>query len=146
MKKHCDIEECNGINAGIDPCIQQMVKALNDGGIETICSCCGHGNTIGSIVLKDRRELMIAPDFSTAREMEQYFPDIHGDWMPHKAQGKLNAIQDFIPKIRHAALLIQEGEDGGAALMRVAEKLTAILNVERILPEGLEAAEQIGVR
>lgn len=80
MKKHCDIEECNGINSGIDPCIQKIIKALNDGGIETVASCCGHGNTIGSIILKDGREFIIAPDYETARKIEQYWPDIHGEW------------------------------------------------------------------
>lgn len=42
-----------------DPCIAPLVKALNDGGIRTVASCCGHGKNDGSIVLADGRELVI---------------------------------------------------------------------------------------
>jgi hypothetical protein len=101
MKKHCDIEECNGINRGIDLCIQQMVRALNDGGIETIASCCGHGNTIGSIALKDGRELMIAPDFETAREVERYWPDIHGEWKAYQSETGRAQGERWFRLLRH---------------------------------------------
>ena len=57
--------------AGIDSCIAPIVKALNDGGVPTIASCCGHNNRPGSIILGDGRELIIAPNFDTAREIEE---------------------------------------------------------------------------
>jgi hypothetical protein len=44
---------------GIDSCIAPIVKALNDGGITTISSCCGHGKGTGVIMLADGRELEI---------------------------------------------------------------------------------------
>jgi hypothetical protein len=44
---------------GIDSCIAPIVKALNDAGIYTANSCCGHGKTDGSILLHDGRELVI---------------------------------------------------------------------------------------
>lgn len=44
---------------GIDACIAPLVKALNDGGIETIASCCGHGKGDGRIDLVDGRILII---------------------------------------------------------------------------------------
>jgi hypothetical protein len=50
------------------------VKALNDAGIETIASCCGHGKRPGNIVLKDGRELIIAPDFEAGRMIDRAFP------------------------------------------------------------------------
>ena len=38
----------------IDYCIADIVAALNASGINTIASCCGHGEMDGSIVLDDR--------------------------------------------------------------------------------------------
>jgi hypothetical protein len=43
----------------VDACIAPIVKALNEAGVETIGSCCGHGKTDGSILLADGRELII---------------------------------------------------------------------------------------
>lgn len=42
-----------------DPCIAPIVKALNDAGLRTVASCCGHGKRPGSIVLANRTELVI---------------------------------------------------------------------------------------
>lgn len=42
-----------------DPCIAPIVKALNDAGICTRASCCGHGRQDGSVILRDGRELVI---------------------------------------------------------------------------------------
>lgn len=36
-----------------DPCLEPLVTALNDGGLPTIASCCGHGNHYGSVILAD---------------------------------------------------------------------------------------------
>lgn len=43
----------------IDACIAPLVKALNDAGIYTASSCCGHGQYEGSIILHDGRTLVI---------------------------------------------------------------------------------------
>ena len=65
-----------------DPCIAPLVAALNDAGIATIASCCGHGHRPGVIALADGRELVIAPDFDTARRIDALFPvDINGEVM-----------------------------------------------------------------
>lgn len=45
----------------IDSCIAPIVKALNDAGIYTVASCCGHGKGGGSIVLWDDREMVLRP-------------------------------------------------------------------------------------
>lgn len=44
-----------------DPCIAPLIRALNDGGLSTVASCCGHGRTHGSVCLADGRELVIRP-------------------------------------------------------------------------------------
>lgn len=56
---------------GYDPCLNEIITALNDVGIKSIASCCGHGRQPGSIVLKDGRELIIVRDFETARKIEK---------------------------------------------------------------------------
>jgi hypothetical protein len=38
---------------GIDRCIYEIVKKLNDTGTITIASCCGHGKYLPSIILED---------------------------------------------------------------------------------------------
>ena len=43
----------------IDPCIAPIVKALNEGGVITVSSCCGHGVEDGTIALLDGRELIV---------------------------------------------------------------------------------------
>lgn len=43
----------------IDRCIVGIVAALNDVGVLTASSCCGHGRMPGSIVLQDGRTLMV---------------------------------------------------------------------------------------
>ena len=58
-------------DSGIDPCLDNIIKALNNNGIETVASCCGHGRQPGSIILKDGREIIIVRDFKTAREVEK---------------------------------------------------------------------------
>lgn len=57
-----------------DPCIAPIVKALNDAGICTVASCCGHKRRPGVIALADGRELFIARDFAEARQVDKAFP------------------------------------------------------------------------
>lgn len=52
-----------------DPCLVPLVRALNEGGVPTIASCCGHGDRPGNIVLADKRELFIMPDRDTAERL-----------------------------------------------------------------------------
>jgi hypothetical protein len=68
-------------HASVDPCIAPLVQALNCGGLQTIGSCCGHGQRPGIINLVDGRELIVMPDFKTARSIDHLFPDIHGNPM-----------------------------------------------------------------
>jgi len=43
----------------IDSCIADIVRVLNEGGIYTRTSCCGHGNGDGEIILQDGRIINI---------------------------------------------------------------------------------------
>lgn len=42
-----------------DPCIVPLVTALNDGGLATMASCCGHGKYPGWVMLRDGRSLVL---------------------------------------------------------------------------------------
>jgi hypothetical protein len=59
-----------GKDRNIDRCLASLVIALNAGGIETVACCCGHGNRWGNIMLADGRELIIAPNFESARAFD----------------------------------------------------------------------------
>jgi len=43
---------------GVDSCIADFVQMLNDNGIETVASCCGHGKQPASIILRNDTWLM----------------------------------------------------------------------------------------
>ena len=45
-----------------DPCLEPIIRALNEGGVRTVTSCCGHGNGRGSIGLADGRWLLVMDD------------------------------------------------------------------------------------
>ena len=69
----------NGMEtAKVDSCIASIIQALNDADIQTVASCCGHGNRPGNIALADGRELFILPDYESARELDGKYPDIWG--------------------------------------------------------------------
>lgn len=66
-------------HAPVDPCIAPLVQVLNDGGMLTTSSCCGHGQRPGTITLADGRELLVMPSFAEARRADHLWPDIHGN-------------------------------------------------------------------
>jgi hypothetical protein len=70
-----------------DPCIAPIVAALNDAGIKTVWSCCGHGRRPGVIGLIDGRELLIAENFAMGREMDAGFPDVNGEPAQERKDG-----------------------------------------------------------
>lgn len=72
-------------DAWCDPCIANLVAALNTHGLQTVASCCGHGYRPGNIVLEDGRELIIARNFEEARQIDSLFPiDINGENIAYK--------------------------------------------------------------
>ena len=63
---------------GIDKCIAPIVKALNDGGVTTVASCCGHGKVLGCISLADGRQLAVYPDMEAVQQAVEKYSDITG--------------------------------------------------------------------
>lgn len=61
----------------VDSCIAPIVRALNDAGVITVASCCGHGKRPGNIALADGREIIIVPDYETGRRIDAIFPPIN---------------------------------------------------------------------
>lgn len=54
----------------IDACIADIVQALNDAGIYTAGSCCGHGQYHGYIALHDGRWITLPKTNQSAEERE----------------------------------------------------------------------------
>jgi len=48
-----------------DPCLEPLIRALNENGLPTIASCCGHDNQPGRVTLRDGTDLIVT-DFTTA--------------------------------------------------------------------------------
>ncbi len=69
----------NGIERiiDVDSCVAPIVRALNDAGIITIASCCGHGKRPANVALADGREIFIVPNFETARKLDLLFPPLN---------------------------------------------------------------------
>lgn len=63
----------------VDRCIAPTVQALNDAGVVTVASCCGHGKMHGVISLKDGRELVIMSIEEREQHFEQFPTTIHGE-------------------------------------------------------------------
>lgn len=66
-------------HAPVDPCIAPLVQALNDAGLQTTSSCCGHGHRPGIVTLADGREILIMRDHDEAARTYPLWPDIHGN-------------------------------------------------------------------
>ena len=65
--KKCGKEPGDG---GLDPCLMSLIASLNEAGLKTTASCCGHGLKPGNIALDDGREVLIARSWEEARKME----------------------------------------------------------------------------
>jgi len=60
-------------NVWCDPCIGPLIRALNDAGIQTDASCCGHNRNVGSVILSDGRVLAILPDLTGLDALNQHY-------------------------------------------------------------------------
>lgn len=60
----------------VDACIQTLVQAINNAGIQTLNSCCGHGQQPGWVAFEDGRHILIAKDHEQMREMHADFPPL----------------------------------------------------------------------
>lgn len=77
---HCTLSrhtDSRGRPITVDECIAPLVLALNDAGVPTVASCCGHGRMPGNIILADGRECVIMPNWKTARAVEKLMVTHH---------------------------------------------------------------------
>lgn len=58
----------------IDACIAPLVQTLNDCGIETTASCCGHGKTEESGIVLSAQSLKIVPREDGSFRVHLVFP------------------------------------------------------------------------
>lgn len=72
----CDVKVHNFY---VDECLADIIKALNDAGIKTVASCCGHQKIESSIVLKDGREISIRKYKERKRMTKEEFKKLVGE-------------------------------------------------------------------
>ena len=80
----------------IDACIAPLVKALQEGGIDMLGSCCGHGKDIGEIRLRDGRTLLIVDGKRWYDEKARYLFSILCNWLVW-----LIRCQNYMGRIRY---------------------------------------------
>ena len=82
-----------------DPCIAPLVQALNDGGFQTVASCCGHGRRPGNIVLEDDRVITI----ETFEEWEETEAFLRGHLLLHVPLERWHGfLMKFLDRYRKA--------------------------------------------
>ena len=101
--------------ASVDPCIQSIVQSLNDAGLQTLNSCCGHGIRPGWVALEDGRHILIAADHAMMRKMDSDFPALDGDenWLTRQLESckaEVATWSEYKREAMRAALL--DGKDG----------------------------------
>jgi hypothetical protein len=102
----------NHVGVWCDPCLEPLIRALNDSGIRTVASCCGHGHRPGSIALEDGRWLFIATE-AQRQVIDGAFPeDINGERLPtrHLALAWRRGFDDYL---RHGDDAINPWDEDG---------------------------------
>lgn len=120
----------------VDRCIAALVRAINDGGIATVASCCGHGRITGNIILADGRELEIFPNRQFAqkyRGVSLYTPDASAA-IAKVMHGLMNRVHEDIYE-RDPRGQLAEGQD--VTWHRCTWLLKAKDEIDEIL-DGLE--------
>lgn len=75
-------DEAGRATVWCDPCLEPLVRALNDGGLQTLASCCGHGRRPGNVVLADGRVLMVFASIEATDVTDGLWPDINASPPP----------------------------------------------------------------
>lgn len=90
----------SGKTIAVDSCIADFVDRLNKAGIETVASCCGHGNLPVTIALADGRWLIVTDRTTRERFEATLGVDIHGEQMPpNSTQQELSQAIDYIERL-----------------------------------------------
>ena len=78
------INLANGKSVMVDSCLVPILKALNEAGINSVASCCGHGKRPGNIALADGRELVLVNSHAEGRRLDglidSHFVRPPADW------------------------------------------------------------------
>lgn len=74
----------SGKTIAVDQCIADFVDRLNKAGIETVASCCGHGNLPTTIALTGDRWLILTDRETRERIEAMLGVDIHGNALPRE--------------------------------------------------------------
>ena len=74
-----ELVEINSRQCSIDKCLAPIVIALNNSGIKTVASCCGHGYIPGRITLRDGRELVVMDSKQCNSFFDLFTTTIHGE-------------------------------------------------------------------
>lgn len=82
----CKPREDGMITAKIDSCIAPLIQMLNDCGIQTVSSCCGHGKTSHSYI-------RIHPKYIMIQKFNEEFSV--GLQLPHNKHMKIKDIRRF---------------------------------------------------
>jgi len=75
VRKMCDRNDTiliwlpSGEQVEVDRCMAPIISTLNDAGICTVSSCCGHKEELGHIWLQDGKVLVILPSNTTKDEV-----------------------------------------------------------------------------
>lgn len=90
-----------------DPCIADVIEALNAGGLRTVASCCGHSEKPGRISLADGREmLLLRPADELAHRVYMAALRWHAemDWCATRSPGEMFTCETLLVSAIDAAL------------------------------------------
>lgn len=124
-----------------DPEIADLVAALNDGGVPTVASCSGHGTQHGNIALADGREILIAPNFATARNYERAIATLAP--AAGSAPTPPTTLRELAEKCRRLAARCSRSNDIESACAAVHEEHASELDA---LAARMEAGEAVAWR
>jgi len=135
-----------------DPCIAPLVTALNNAGMTTIASCCGHGQRPSTVALADGREVLVLPDYETARRVQTLFPrDAHGEPITASAPEDEQNLEQLAYLLRRPDLstpgaVVLASEHLAAAGWKSPTEVTALVDAERAKVAGEIERDILAVR
>jgi hypothetical protein len=115
-----------------DPCLVPLVKALNDGGIRTVASCCGHGTAPTWVILADDRYLLLvsredAHEFIDAKTKGAPTTQPDPDGGVEMTDGEWAAFRGEAWPFKPGDVVRDSGEDGDDAAWLEAAAVGVVL-------------------
>lgn len=79
MKRSTVLRRIAGKDMRLDPCIVPLIQVLNDDGIKTLGSCCGHEKYEPTVVATDGKRIYeVGSNVTIPRKRRFYFRDRDG--------------------------------------------------------------------